>query len=152
MIFLSRCLDISKFRLGPATPFIKQCLCAAGLYLAGVETRDLCSHWEDFQSGDSKYSGLARLTIRLGRTLRENDNDRQWKLLLPIMPTLLSTHQTVLSDSVCPASQQLSYNHKPEDLTNSGLFSIINPLYRSDRMGSSSYTWFLTRQSTSIQY
>ena len=30
--------------------------------------------------------------------MRENDNDRQWKLLLPIMPTLHGTHQTILSD------------------------------------------------------
>ena len=35
---------------------------------------------------------------RVGRTVRENDNDRQWKLLLPIMPTLHGTHQTILSD------------------------------------------------------
>ena len=54
----------------------------------------------------SMYSGL------VGRTLRENDNDGQWKLLLPIMPRLQCTHQTILSDCLTVSNYLTIKNQK----------------------------------------
>ena len=101
--------------------------CCPGIFSTG-QTRDLAwlGGWpvNVFRPGETHHH-------RVGRTLRENDNDSQWKLLLPIMPTLHCTRQTMRQYclTVMSGTQQLSYNQKPKIWQTQAFFIIINLLY-----------------------